>query len=106
MQGMQGGMMIYFILAVVCAFIAGKIAENRGRDYRWWWFAGLFFGPLGVIAAMIASKDEHQIALDKGLRRCPQCAEYIQYTAKVCRFCSADLVARKQAEENGTEQEL
>ena len=46
-------MRFFFILVigVISGFLASNIASDKAHDGFSWFFAGLFFGPLGLIAA-------------------------------------------------------
>ena len=46
-------MAFFFILVfgVIAGFLASNIASDKGHDGSSWFFAGLLFGPLGLIAA-------------------------------------------------------
>lgn len=46
-------MAFFFILVIgaIAGFLASNIASDKGHDGSSWFFAGLLFGPLGLIAA-------------------------------------------------------
>jgi hypothetical protein len=45
--------MLYVFLWLLCALIAGYVYHNKGRPWLWGALAGLVFGPIGVILALI-----------------------------------------------------
>jgi DNA-directed RNA polymerase subunit M/transcription elongation factor TFIIS len=72
---------------VLCGAV-GKYAENKGRNGIGIFFLSFFLSPLvGFVVALAMSPDEKKVAAAQGKKRCPECAEYIQPDAKVCRFC-------------------
>jgi transposase-like protein len=72
---------------VLCGAV-GKYAENKGRNGIGIFFLSFFLSPLvGFVVALAMSPNEKKVAAAQGKKRCPQCAEYIQPDAKICRFC-------------------
>jgi hypothetical protein len=69
-------------------------------------FLSLLLSPLvGFIAALAMSPDEKKVAAAQGKKRCPQCAEYVQPEAKICRFCQykfPELTEQEQLKASGT----
>jgi hypothetical protein len=43
--------LLLFVISIICAFISMSVAGSKGCDRTTWWFAGLLFGPLGLIGA-------------------------------------------------------
>ena len=91
-----GVLAIYILVGIVCGGFAMAIAMNRGRSGAWF-FAGLFFGPLGVFAALIAPRGfttprgmqsvtcarcsaRQNIATDSTLFECWQCKRQVSLT--------------------------
>jgi DNA-directed RNA polymerase subunit RPC12/RpoP len=71
------------IYLVVSAFVAGLIAQDRGRSFFSFFFASLFFlGPLGVGFALLATRAEldhaylppkRKVAEGRQRFTCPHC---------------------------------
>lgn len=85
------------MIIIVClfsAFIARGIAVGKGRNATDWFAAGLLLGPLGVLFAFMAGKNQAVLdyrAIQSGeMRRCPHCAELIKSAAVVCKHCGRD----------------
>ncbi|MYD16800.1 MAG: hypothetical protein F4W99_06620 [Chloroflexi bacterium] len=68
-----GALSILIIVAVVWllpAFIAGRVADRKGRSALGWGLCGLGFSWLGVIFAALASPSiEHQLRQEQLFRR-------------------------------------
>jgi hypothetical protein len=78
--------MLEFMLAgaILCGFLAGLIANNRGANPIVWFLLGFFLGPFGMLASLFS--DRH--------RRCPECAEMVRVDAIKCKHCGASLSNR------------
>ena len=80
--------LLIFIGWVVLCGAVGKYAENKGRNGIGIFFLSFLLSPLvGFVVALAMSPNEKKVAAAQGKKRCPQCAEYIQPDAKICRFC-------------------
>jgi len=72
----------FYVFAMLgCTFLGGAVGRPR-MAYATGCFLGLFFGPLGVLAAL---------GIDKR-PQCPQCASRLNGLAKECPSCHARLV--------------
>ena len=72
----------------VLAWAVGHYAESKGRDGKGVLLLSLFLSPvLGFIVAAAMRPDEKKVAVAQGKKQCPQCAEFVQPAAKICRFC-------------------
>ena len=71
---------------IFCAYIASQ----KNRDPITWFFIGLFFTLIALIAIGVLPSLS-PIKSKVGLRKCPSCAEEVKSEAKICRFCQAAL---------------
>ena len=80
---------------IICGIIGGVIAHNKGRSAEAWGVVSFLLGPLGIVLALVTSRDEIVLeahALESGTsRKCPQCAEIVKAEATKCRYCGSTL---------------
>ena len=70
--------MSLLIVNLLCAVLGLWIGERKG-EAAGGFLMGLLLGVLGLLIVVIWK--------GKQLRACPDCAEQIQPTAAVCRYC-------------------
>jgi MFS family permease len=83
---------LFLIPQIVAGIFTAFIARSKGRSFGGWFWLGLFFSLLALLAVAImpaVKPDEKNLPSD--LRKCPNCAEVIKAEAKVCRFCGRDV---------------
>ena len=65
-------------------------ADRKGRSAVGFFFLSLLLSPLLGFVLVAASRPNHE---KMGLRKCPQCAEFVKNEALKCRFCGFDFTA-------------
>jgi len=77
-----------FIFWIVLAVLVGVYASNKGRSGAGFFFISLILSPLiGFIIAAVSSTQRDKVAQKTGLKKCSECAEFVQEEARICRFC-------------------
>ena len=72
---------VWFVAGLFFAVIGGMVTGGKGRGRSEGQLLGLVFGPLGLLIALILGPGT------KGKVRCPECKEFVQPGAKVCKHC-------------------
>jgi hypothetical protein len=79
---------VVFFFWIIFAVLVGVYASSKGRSGPSFFFVSLFLSPLvGFVIAVAISPKREKIAQKSALKKCSQCAEYVQEEARVCRFC-------------------
>lgn len=81
---------LLIMLWLLCGIFAAMITVSRGGSGVAGFLVGLFLGPLGLIVAFFLGDERGRAAREvaqRTKRQCPQCAEFVQREAKVCRYC-------------------
>ena len=94
---MYSGFIVRSILlaAIIISLVPATIAKNKGQDFVAWWIFGFYMFAVAMPASIVMEKDWHRIErkqLLNGMKKCPFCAEVIKKEAKVCRYCSRELM--------------
>jgi len=93
--------MEYVIIWLFCGVIAGAIYKGKGRSQGAGFLAGLLLGPIGILLALVSSRDtaaiERQQLQSGDSRKCPYCAELVKREATVCKHCQRELPTTAQS---------
>lgn len=91
----EGLIKTILVPAVVIGLVPAFIAKSKGRNFILWWIygAGLFIiAIIHIFVIKSTNQQNEKDMLDEGMKKCPFCAEFIKPDAKVCRYCSRDIV--------------
>jgi hypothetical protein len=54
-------------------------------------FLSLFLSPLvGFLVGIVMEPHHQKVAAARGMKKCPECAQFVQADARTCRFCRHD----------------
>jgi hypothetical protein len=83
-----------FFTALLIGLIPAFIAQSKGRNFVIWYIYGVLLFIFAFIHSLIIKPTAKQREKDRiadGLKKCPFCAEYIKFDAKVCRYCGKEV---------------
>ena len=83
-----------FLFWIVMAVICAMVATNKGHSGIAWFIYGFIIWPIALVHAILIAPPvnvELEKAVQRGMRKCPACAEMIKAEAKLCRFCRTEL---------------
>lgn len=82
--------MSFVILAALIGLIPAAIASSKGHSFALWWFYGAAIFIVALPHSLLVKPNQQELdqeQLDNGLKKCPQCAEFVRGEARICRFC-------------------
>jgi len=87
--------MEFVFIWLIFGIISAIIGSNKGRSGCGWFIVGVLLGPLGIIMALVVSKNEDKITrnfIEGGdMKACHYCQESIKVNAIKCKHCGSDL---------------
>ena len=70
---------IIFVAWYVLSCAAAAYASHKGRSGVGIFFLSLFLSPLvGFVVAVVMEPHQQKVAEAKGMKKCPECAEFVQ----------------------------
>lgn len=88
--------MLVISAAIILGLLPAGIAQRKGRSFFLWWLYGALLFLVAFIHSLVLAPTEKSL-LDRGMKKCPFCAEILKPEAIVCRFCGRDLPANFHA---------
>lgn len=79
-----------YLVAVLLGLFPAFAAHRKGYNFFLWWFLGAMVFILALPIALFMKPNPNaaeKIAARAGMKKCPNCAEFVKGEAKVCRFC-------------------
>lgn len=78
------------LIAVLIGLIPAAIARGKGRSFLLWWFFGAALFIVALPAAILMKPDQSLLdkrKIDEGMKKCPDCANWVNEEAKICSHC-------------------
>ena len=84
------------VFAVLLGLIPAFIAKSKGRNFFGWWVYGALIFIVALVHSLVMKPDQHKLDRQQiasgDMKKCPHCAELVKSDARVCRYCSRELV--------------
>lgn len=72
---------------LIFAGLSAGVAERKGNSKLGWFAVGVIFGPIGMLAALVAPNSGPR-AFE---RRCPFCCGIVHKDAIICMYCHNEI---------------
>jgi len=78
------------------AALVATYTRNKGRNGVRFFFLSLLLSPLiGLLIVALGQSNREKMAERSGLKKCPDCAEFVQPEARICRFCGHEFLSER-----------
>lgn len=85
---------MFWLTYILLAFVVGKYASNKGKNFISWLTLALLLSPLIAWLFILVSKDGNSTETSQNsTKKCLYCAETVKKEATKCKHCGADLPA-------------
>jgi len=80
-------MITILFLGTFFGLVSAAIAYERGRSAIFWFIFGFLFHILGLIVIFLP-----RVSREGVTKECENCKEIIKESAKICRYCGANII--------------
>jgi hypothetical protein len=84
----------YLAICAVLWGIVAAVARAKNQSQREWLTATFFLGPLALLILLFVPRAK---TMPGETKLCPHCQSEIPEAATVCRFCTRDIAAPREA---------
>ena len=90
-------------ILLLSGIVSTTVATNKGRSGCGWFVLGFLLGPVGLILALVVSRNqpvlERRMVMRGEMQHCPYCAELIRAEAIKCRYCGENFGGSQSSDE-------
>jgi len=88
---------IALLTSITVGLIPAFIAHSKGYSFMLWWLYGAGLFIIALVHILLTAPTRQAVELRNyrdGLQKCPQCAEFVNPDAQICRYCGFQLRIR------------